>query len=1379
MTRRVRFTPLAAAGAFAVGLAAAAGPAGAAEVPFAPRNVTSAPDAPLAVHALDIDGDGDTDVVSGSYVANEVAWYENDGLQSFTAHTVTTGADGLRSVFAVDVDGDGDVDILSASSRDDRVAWYENDGSQAFTAHTITTAAAGAYSVYALDVDRDGDVDVLSASLNDDTVAWYENDGAESFTAHTITTAADVARSVYACDVDGDGDIDVLSASFNDDKVAWYENDGAQSFTARTVTTAAEGATSVRAADVDGDGDVDILSTSFDDDSVTWYENDGSQGFMAHDVATGADGARSVVAADLDGDGDTDILSSSITDDKVAWYENDGSQSFTTRTISTAADFANAVFVADVDGDGDLDVLSPLRDDDAVAWYENRTIHRSAAFSQGTAITTTANGAYAVFAVDVDGDGDTDVLSASKFDNKVAWYENDGSQSFAMRTITTAANSAGSVYAADVDGDGDTDVLSTWSPLLFSAVVGWYENDGSQNFTAHPIAIVGDTGVPVYAADVDGDGDTDVLSASEDSRVAWHENDGTGSFTTHTITTEALAVSVYAADVDGDGDTDILSASPSDDTAAWHENDGSQSFTAHTIATAVYAVSVYAADVDGDGDTDVLSASFKNDKVVWYENDGSQSFTTHTITTAADGAYSVYAADVDGDGDMDVLSASVLDDTVAWYENDGAQSFTTHTITIAADGVGAVYAADVDGDGDMDVLSASAVDDTVAWYENVGGQFALPTIDMAPLRSVDGASEAMLGIVATHRGRAGDADVELATLDLLFESEPGVAYDSASANALVDSLHVYLDSGSGLFEAGSDTLVTTVPTLSLTAGRQTVSFADGDADVRIALGFPRTYFLVVNFAADAHLQPADTLRLTHLTSSTSTGEDAEHDTPLSLETLGDTASTTVDVNDPPGATTDGAVTLEDGTLTVAAPGILVNDTDEELDLLNAVLAAGPAHAAAFALQPDGSFSYTPAPDFGGFDSFQYRAADPLELSDIASVLILVQPIADPPSLVLSDAAGPADTAIPLTVSAALADTDGSESLLVTFAAIPAGASLSTGTDLGGGVWELTPGDLSGLTITPPPGSDADFTLAVTAESTEILNGDTATSSGFIDVTVDASLPADLGVTLDDGGGVVIEGTTLTYTITVANSGPNDVTGATVIDTFPPELTGVSWTCTASSGSSCSGSGSGNLSTAVDLLSGGTATFTASGTAPPSQAAPLSNTATVTVPAGVVDPVSANDSATVETFVALFADGFESGDTSAWSSAIPPPALLLIVENEAAYEPRVYRGRIHLETLFPDDRGETTRAIVVREAEGAPHRLGLFVTRRADAYRVRAWAPVGEDVRARITPPVELTERPREISFEWIGASGPGAEDGMLRLFVDGRPAGTLEGLSGR
>ena len=59
---------------------------------------------------------------------DKIAWYENDGNQNFTIHIITKNALGASWVFTVDVDDDGDTDVLSSSNTDDKIAWYENDG---------------------------------------------------------------------------------------------------------------------------------------------------------------------------------------------------------------------------------------------------------------------------------------------------------------------------------------------------------------------------------------------------------------------------------------------------------------------------------------------------------------------------------------------------------------------------------------------------------------------------------------------------------------------------------------------------------------------------------------------------------------------------------------------------------------------------------------------------------------------------------------------------------------------------------------------------------------------------------------------------------------------------------------------------------------------------------------------------------------------------------------------------------------------------------------------------------------------------------------------------------------------------------------------------
>jgi hypothetical protein len=85
---------------------------------------------------------------------------------------------------------------------------------------------------------------------------------------------------------------------------------------------------------------------------------------------------------------------------------------------------------------------------------------------------------------------------------------------------------------------------------------------------------------------------------------------------------------------------------------------------------------------------------------------------------------------------------------------------------------------------------------------------------------------------------------------------------------------------------------------------------------------------------------------------------------------------------------------------------------------------------------------------------------------------------------------------------------------------------------------------------------------------------------------------------------------------------------TVTDTLPAQLTNASWTCVASAGSACgAAAGAGSIATTVDLLPGGEVTFTLTATVPETTVADISNTATIAVPGGAVDPNPANNSAT--------------------------------------------------------------------------------------------------------------------------------------------------------
>ena len=125
----------------------------------------------------------------------------------------------------------------------------------------------------------------------------------------------------------------------------------------------------------------------------------------------------------------------------------------------------------------------------------------------------------------------------------------------------------------------------------------------------------------------------------------------------------------------------------------------------------------------------------------------------------------------------------------------------------------------------------------------------------------------------------------------------------------------------------------------------------------------------------------------------------------------------------------------------------------------------------------------------------------------------------------------------------------------------------------------------------------------------------------------ATPQADLSITKTDGQTSAMPGQVVTYAIVAGNAGPSAVTGATVTDVLPAVLSGASWTCTATAGSSCPPSGSGGINHPVALLVGGSATFVLTATLSPAATGTLANTASVTAPAGVVDPGLANNSAT--------------------------------------------------------------------------------------------------------------------------------------------------------
>lgn len=124
-----------------------------------------------------------------------------------------------------------------------------------------------------------------------------------------------------------------------------------------------------------------------------------------------------------------------------------------------------------------------------------------------------------------------------------------------------------------------------------------------------------------------------------------------------------------------------------------------------------------------------------------------------------------------------------------------------------------------------------------------------------------------------------------------------------------------------------------------------------------------------------------------------------------------------------------------------------------------------------------------------------------------------------------------------------------------------------------------------------------------------------------------AIPVDLQITKTDGVTSYVDSGSVTYTIVVTNAGSNGVTGATITDSFPTQITSASWTCVPSGGAICPANGSGNISHSVNLPAGSLLTYTVNAAIGSGVSGNMVNTASVSVPAGYTDIAPGNNSAT--------------------------------------------------------------------------------------------------------------------------------------------------------
>ncbi|MBI5434214.1 MAG: VCBS repeat-containing protein [Planctomycetes bacterium] len=469
---------------------------------------------PGEIVASDFDGDGVVDLalLDAPFQSNALAVFHGHGDGTFTYVSTRTVGAPLRRLRCADVNGDGAVDVvgLMGATPLKKLAVLPNDGNGVFQT-PIGTLIAGAASAFALgDSNGDGRLDVLAVSAplwsgSGPTVQSLLGVGNGQFVAVQSSPSGATPSDVEFADLDGDRLLDALVVAAPG--VEFVRGLGDGTFAPAQSIDGSVGVRGLEIGDLDRDGSPDAVGGL--DRGVTVVHSAGLPPEPTPHGVPASVPAFALVAAEATGDAHLDVV---VADGDVSVFPGLGDGTLGGPQRCAVLDGAERVAVGDLDLDSrsDLVVLAESQSSGAAS-LGVALGNLLGGFDPTQQVLPASSSPRDVRLVDLDGDGDLDVLAGSTQD--VRAYSNRGN-GLLHPVVQPALNAPGIRLAvADFDGDGASDFAATgFGPGL--AVV---RNAGGGRFDAPAVIFLSGSLADVVAGDLDGDGSADLVVSSQDS----------------------------------------------------------------------------------------------------------------------------------------------------------------------------------------------------------------------------------------------------------------------------------------------------------------------------------------------------------------------------------------------------------------------------------------------------------------------------------------------------------------------------------------------------------------------------------------------------------------------------------------------------------------------------------------------------------------------------------------------------------------------------------------------------------------------------------------------------------------------------------------------
>lgn len=611
----------------------------------------------------DLNGDGELDLAGTQSVAHKAVIYLGNGDGSFTLLTEYGTAKRPTDLSFADLDEDGIADLIVGAFDSIRVTVRFGAGDGTFPSGTQIGALGNHPSeVEAADLNEDGHVDIVTANFQTETVGVFLGNGDGSFAEPVLYSTEKEGFGVEAlrlADVDEDGHTDVLVTTSG--VTLWWGDGTGVLGTPQHITTNPT-PESIRIADVDEDGALDLILAHSGSPALGILLADGVRSFAAPRMFGSGTSAGDVAVADFNGDGDLDLLAGHLVSDDLVTVLGNGDGTFGPHHPTMGS--PHEIVLDDFDGDGRLDMASSSEFADVISvvlaapggGVDGAQMRAAVSYPTGQDPLDIVSG-------DFTGDGAPDlaVVNSGFGQNRVQLFVNNGDGSFAAPTNHPVGSNVTRLVADTMNADAHLDLVVVSATDQLHVLLG----NGDGTFTGGLDYSTWFAPVDAVTGDFNGDLITDVATnhnATTTEVQIWLGN-GDGSLAAPldiALGNFFVGGNLGAADIDADGDLDLLGANGGG-LALWVlRGNGDGSFGAiegHTHP-AQDALDLALGDVDDDGDIDAVVANeyrfFDKGSFNLYLNDGTGTFAPPVEVSSGLRPTGIALGDLNADGLTDV-----------------------------------------------------------------------------------------------------------------------------------------------------------------------------------------------------------------------------------------------------------------------------------------------------------------------------------------------------------------------------------------------------------------------------------------------------------------------------------------------------------------------------------------------------------------------------------------------------------------------------------------------------------------------------------------------------------------------------------------------------